>query len=109
MGDHRLNFELDHESFGLQFSPPTEFGSGWAGSLFCHDFIQFVQRVVGARERQLELSKFWGRGSHVVARVALGADTNSQLFGSVRFKLKGGDHIQMSGVLINCASGPSLD
>ena len=50
-----------------------------------------------------------GRGSHDVARVALGVDTNSQLFGSVRFKLKGGDHIQMSGVLINCASEPTLD
>ena len=39
----------------------------------------------------------------------MGVDTNSQLFGSVRFKPKGGDHIQMSGVLINCASGPTLD
>ena len=63
-----------------------------------------ISKTVGGR-----VSWVRGRGSHDVARVALGVDTNSQLFGSVRFKLKGGGHIQMSGVLINRASGPTLD
>ena len=55
------------------------------------------------------MAKFWGGGHMMLPELHLGVDTNSQLFGSVRFKLKGGDHIQMSGVLINCASGPTLD